>query len=136
MLYSNFNFKRRVFAKDTTCIDTDEVKGAEYDSPSPRHFRMALSLRRRSLSRLLALVAAIFLIRLLFSPSETSSRTSSSLEIEQHNFIERATRPDKTLNVQRHKFLQARMGRDERTDLLSHVVRNGVNDYWERFQMP
>ncbi|KAF8880128.1 cryptococcal mannosyltransferase 1-domain-containing protein [Mucidula mucida] len=97
---------------------------------------MALSLRRRSLSRLLALVAAIFLIRLLFSPSETSSRTSSSLEIEQHNFIERATRPDKTLNVQRHKFLQARMGRDERTDLLSHVVRNGVNDYWERFQMP
>ena len=38
--------------------------------------------------------------------------------------------------MQKHRFLQSRIGRDEREDLMSDVVRNGVNDYWERFQLP
>ncbi|KAE9396877.1 hypothetical protein BT96DRAFT_966340 [Gymnopus androsaceus JB14] len=104
---------------------------------------MALSLGRRRLSRLAYAVAAIFLIRTLFfstsdSPSSSRSFASSiqSKQIEEHNFIERATRPDKSLNVQKHKFLQSRIGRDSRLEVLGDVIRNGINDYWDRFQLP
>ncbi|KAG5646779.1 hypothetical protein DXG03_002155 [Asterophora parasitica] len=99
---------------------------------------MSLSLRRRSLSRLLALVIAAFLLRYLFfsSASATGSVVPTAHQIKEHNFVERATRPDKSLNVQRHKFLQARMGRDEREGILGSVIQNGVWDYWERFQLP
>ncbi|KAG6901179.1 hypothetical protein C0995_015736 [Termitomyces sp. Mi166 len=91
---------------------------------------MLLFLRRRSLSRLLAVIAFAFLTRYLFSSSES---TSYQQEIKKHNIIERATRPDKSLNVQKHRFLQARMGRDDRDDLLREVILNGVQDWWERF---
>ncbi|KAF4588156.1 Cryptococcal mannosyltransferase 1 [Pleurotus pulmonarius] len=103
---------------------------------------MALSLRRRSLTRLLFLFAVIFFLRLFFFSSSSSSTASPSLriqnahEIKEHNFFERATRPDKSLNVQKYKFLQSRMGRDDREDLFSDLVRNGARDYWERFQLP
>lgn len=103
---------------------------------------MALSLRRRSLTRLLFFFTVIFFLRLFFFSSSSSSTVSPSLriqnahEIKEHNFFERATRPDKTLNVQKYKFLQSRMGRDDREDLFSDLVRNGARDYWERFQLP
>jgi hypothetical protein len=101
---------------------------------------MAISLRRRSLTRILfALGLGIFLRLVFFSSSSspsTSFYTSDSLEIQEHNVLERVTRPDKTLNVQKHKFLQVRMGRDDRDDLLVNVISNGVKDYWERFQKP
>lgn len=100
---------------------------------------MALSLRRRSLSRLLFVLALAFFVRLFFfssSQSSTSSTASNYREIEEHGVLERVTHADKTLNVQKHKFLQVRMGRDEREDLLSDVVQNGVRDYWDRFQKP
>ncbi|KAG5351411.1 hypothetical protein C0989_006553 [Termitomyces sp. Mn162] len=93
---------------------------------------MLLSFRRRSLSRLLTIVASAFLIRYLFF-SPASKPISYEQEIKEHNIIERATRPDKSLNVQKHKFLQARMGRDERDDLLGQVILNGVQDWWDRF---
>ncbi|KIK50591.1 hypothetical protein GYMLUDRAFT_182572 [Collybiopsis luxurians FD-317 M1] len=101
------------------------------------------SLRRRNLSRLAFAAAALFLIRALFFPSSSSpsssrtfASTTHSTQIEEQNFIERATRPDKWLNVQKHKFLQARIGRDSRDEVLGDVVRNGINDYWDRFQLP
>uniref|UniRef100_A0A0W0FJ17 Putative glycosyltransferase family 69 protein n=1 Tax=Moniliophthora roreri TaxID=221103 RepID=A0A0W0FJ17_MONRR len=102
---------------------------------------MTLSFRRRSFSRLFIIVGVVLFFRLTFF---SSSATSSSHhqhhhhEIEEHNFIERNTRPDKTLNVQRHKFLQARIGRDERIeeDWLMGIVRGGMEDYWQRWQMP
>ncbi|KAF8063517.1 glycosyltransferase family 69 protein [Lyophyllum atratum] len=101
---------------------------------------MPLSIRRRSLSRLLLLAATALLGRLVFFPSTSSTghppTPTTSHEIQEHNFIERATRPDKSLNVQRHKFLQARMGRDDREGILGEVIQNGVSDYWERFQLP
>lgn len=104
---------------------------------------MALSLRRRSLSRLLWILGlGVFLRFAFFSSSSSSSSSTSSFynsdshEIQEHNVLERVTRPDKTLNVQKHKFLQVRMGRDDREDLLDEVIKNGVTDYWERFQKP
>ncbi|KAJ7641386.1 glycosyltransferase family 69 protein [Roridomyces roridus] len=99
-----------------------------------------IALRRRSLSRVFFIGACAFVVRWLFFSSPSSSSVASGSyaahQIEEHNFIERATRPDKSLNVQKHHFLQARMGRDERGELMGDVIRNGVDDYWERFQLP
>ncbi|PFH49175.1 hypothetical protein AMATHDRAFT_148216 [Amanita thiersii Skay4041] len=94
---------------------------------------MAIAFRRRSLSRILFFIGSALFIKLVVFPQSNSSHQH---EIKEHNFIERATRPDKTLNVQRHRFLQARLGRDERDELMIDVIQNGVNDYWERFQKP
>lgn len=101
---------------------------------------MAMSLRRRSFTRIFFVVSVGIFLRLAFFPSSSlpssSFHASDSLEIQEHNVLERVTRADKTLNVQKHRFLQVRMGRDERDDLLGDVVKNGVLDYWERFQKP
>lgn len=97
---------------------------------------MAITLRRRTLSRLLLVGALVVLAKLFLFTSGSTSKKSTSHQIQRHNFIERATRPDKSLNVQRHPFLQSRMGRDERPDIFSDLIFNGVMDYWERFQLP
>ena len=101
---------------------------------------MILSLRRRSLTRLLFLFFVGACVRYIFfsstTPSSVSFYRSKPNEILGYNVLERVTRLDKTLNVQKHRFLQVRMGRDERDDLFGDVVRNGVRDYWERFQKP
>ncbi|KAJ7471745.1 glycosyltransferase family 69 protein [Mycena latifolia] len=100
-------------------------------------FAAMFALRRRSLSRVAFIAACAFVVRwLFFSSSSTTASSYASHQIQEHNFIERATRPDKSLNVHKHQFLQARMGRDERDELMGDVIRNGVDDYWERFQMP
>jgi hypothetical protein len=99
----------------------------------------ALSLRRRSLTRLFFLLFVGACVRYLFFSSTTPSSVphhKKPNEILGYNVLERVTRLDKTLNVQKHRFLQVRMGRDERDDLFGDVVRNGVRDYWERFQKP
>lgn len=95
---------------------------------------MAISIpfRRRSVGRLLVFIVIGFIFRYIFGPGH-----SNGDEILEHNVLQRVvTRSDKTLDVQRHPFLQARLGRDDSDDLLSHVIRNGVADYWERFQQP
>ncbi|KAF8582398.1 glycosyltransferase family 69 protein [Ramaria rubella] len=93
---------------------------------------VALHLRRRSLGRLLAFITLGLVLRYIFN-----SGSSDSAEILEHNVLEKVvTRSDKTLDVQRHPFLQARLGRDDREDLLSSVIKDGVSDYWERFQKP
>ena len=98
---------------------------------------VTLAFRRRTLLRLLLLAAVLLIIRLTFFPYRHSTvLKSNSHQIKGHNFIERATRPDKSLDVQRHPFLQARIGRDEKEDIFSNLVRTGIRDYWERFQRP
>ena len=87
-------------------------------------------LRRRTLGRIGILVVSIFVLRLLFAPK------TAEHEIQTHNVLERVTRPDKMLDANRHHFLQVRMGRDERDGMLSDMVQDGVQDYWERFQFP
>ena len=94
-----------------------------------------LVFRRRTLVRFLILVAVTLLIRFTFF-QHTKALKSKSQQIQRHNFIERATRPDKSLDVQRHPFLQARIGRDEKEDMFSNLVRTGIRDYWDRFQRP
>jgi hypothetical protein len=104
-----------------------------------RRLEMAIAIRRRNITRLLLILLLAFSARLFFStsslPAASPLYTPESGEIREHNVLERV-RPDKTLNVQKHKFLQVRMGRDERKDILGDVVRDGVLDYWERFQKP
>ncbi|KAK7018547.1 glycosyltransferase family 69 protein [Favolaschia claudopus] len=91
----------------------------------------------KCLSRVFFIAAFAFVVRWFFFSSSSASATRyGSHQIKEHNFIERATRPDKSLNVQKHPFLQARMGRDERDELMGTEIRNGEQDYWERFQMP
>jgi hypothetical protein len=105
----------------------------------PCSHAMPISLRRRSLTRILFALAVCFFLRLVFFSSSsppTSSFPLDTLEIKEQNIVDRVTRSDKTLNVQKHKFLQVRMGRDDRDDLLVDVISNGVMDYWERFQKP
>jgi hypothetical protein len=102
---------------------------------------VGIAFRRRSLTRILIILGLAFFARYVFFPSSSSASPSSfgsshSHEIQGHNFLEKATRADKTLNVQKHPFLQARMGRDERPELMGNVVQNGMRDYWERFQLP
>lgn len=95
---------------------------------------MITVLRRRNLSRVLFLLGSALFIRLFLFPS-SKDNPSQPLQIKEHNFIERA-RHDKSLNIQKHRFLQARIGRDEPEELFGDLIRNGVNDFWDRFQMP
>lgn len=93
---------------------------------------VAFPFRRRSLGRLVLFIVIGFTIRYTFW-----SAPANRVEIREHNVLERVvTRSDKTLDVQRHPFLQARLGREDRDDLLSNVIKDGVTDYWERFQKP
>jgi len=95
---------------------------------------MAFFLRRSGLWKLLA-VAAIFIIaRSLFTPHD--STPSSISQYQGYNVLERVTGMDKTLNVHKHRFLQARVGRDNRPDILDDLIMDGVRDHWERFQLP
>jgi hypothetical protein len=100
-----------------------------------------LGLRRRSFARVILLLGIGIIIRSCFLSGRSSAPQPSSYsarwaEIREHNVIERVTRSEKTFNVRKHRFLQVRMGRDERDDILSYVIRNGVHDFWQRFQKP
>ena len=102
----------------------------------PHTVMMVLIPRRTTLARIFLFILLFFIVKFIFFPAPSSHSKSRSRQIQRHNFIERATRPDRSLNVQRHPFLQSRMGRDERPDMFSNLIRNGVRDYWERFQVP
>lgn len=93
---------------------------------------ITFSLRRRTWYRLGLVVVLVYLLRVLFF----SPKSSRQKEIKHHNVLELVTRPDKVLDVHKHDFLQARLGRDERPDIFGEVVRNGVLDFWNRFQLP
>ncbi|KAI0058143.1 hypothetical protein BV25DRAFT_1811267 [Artomyces pyxidatus] len=97
---------------------------------------MPLGFRRRSLTRIFLLLSAGLLIRFAVTSSSSSRQSKPSHEIQAQNVLDFVSGSDDVLDVRRHKFLQSRMGRDEREDLLGDIVRNGVNDYWERFQKP
>jgi hypothetical protein len=96
---------------------------------------MALGFRRRNLTRLFILISAVVLIRLGTSSKSASSREKSQ-EIKSHGVLDFVHGSESALDARRHSFLQSRVGRDEREDLMSDIVRNGVDDYWERFQKP
>ncbi|KZW03163.1 hypothetical protein EXIGLDRAFT_759047 [Exidia glandulosa HHB12029] len=95
--------------------------------------RASITLRRRTWTRLALLAVLVYLLNAIFFSSSSSKRQK---EIKHKNVVELVTRPDKILDVHKHDFLQVRLGRDERPDLFSDVVRNGVLDFWNRFQLP
>ncbi len=97
-------------------------------------FLPAGSLARGRLVKRLLWVGGLALFYSFFIAPKSSP--DDAPEIRTHGVLDYVKRSDKVLDVQRHDFLQVRMGRDERDDLLGHVVRDGVKDYWERFQKP
>ena len=103
---------------------------------------MALVIRRRTLVRVLIFAALGLLFKLLVASPDTSVAVSSFYgpvdpkEIRKQNVLDLVRRSDKQLDARKHEFLQVRMGRDDRPDLFSDVIGDGVQDYWERFQKP
>ena len=96
---------------------------------------MAYGFRRRNLTRIFILFSAAILIRLATTSKSSSSKTKTH-EIQGHGVLDFVHGSEYALDARRHAFLQSRVGRDEREDLMSDIVRNGVDDYWERFQKP
>ena len=96
---------------------------------------MAFGFRRRNLTRIFLLISAAVLIRLATKSGPTSSDTKS-YEIQGHGVLDFVHAPENVLDTRRHGFLQSRFGRDEREALMGDIVRNGVDDYWDRFQKP
>jgi len=96
---------------------------------------MASIFRRRNFTRIIILISATILIRLATSSGPSSSDTKPH-EIQGHGVLDFVHGSENLLDARRHGFLQSRFGRDEREDLMTDIVRNGVDDYWERFQKP
>ncbi|THH05584.1 hypothetical protein EW145_g4682 [Phellinidium pouzarii] len=92
---------------------------------------MAGLFRRRSLTRVFWVVALAVLGRLLFF----SSAVPESPQIRRQGVLDLVAGSDR-LNVQKYDFLQVRIGRDERPDFFSDVIRDGVDDFWDRFEKP
>ncbi|EJD38143.1 hypothetical protein AURDEDRAFT_92020 [Auricularia subglabra TFB-10046 SS5] len=93
---------------------------------------VSFAVRRRTLTRLALVALLVYFLRAIFAPA----RSTGAKEIKHHNVLELVTRQDKVLDVHKHDFLQVRLGRDDRPDLFSDVVKNGVLDFWNRFQLP
>lgn len=92
---------------------------------------MAGFFRRRSLTRIIWVVAFAILTRLLFF----SSAKTESPEIRRQGVLDFVARSDR-LDVQKYDFLQVRIGRDERPDLFSEIIQDGIEDFWSRFEKP
>lgn len=93
---------------------------------------MGFTFRKRSLTRIVGIVGAIFAVKTLFF----TSRSNEPPQIKQHGVLDLVSLGGNVLDAQRHDFLQVRMGRDERPDILDAYIYNGFRDYWERFQKP
>lgn len=93
---------------------------------------MPIIIRRRSLTRVFWLACLLVLVKLLFF----SSSKSEQPEIRRQGVLDLVAGSDKLLDVQKHDFLQVRMGRDERLDFFSDVVRDGVDDFWYHYEKP
>ena len=96
---------------------------------------MAFGFRRRNLTRIFILISAAILIRLATSSGPSSSGTKLH-EIQGHGVLDFVHGSESVLDTRRYDFLQSRFGRDEREGIMGDIVRNGVDDYWERFQKP
>lgn len=102
---------------------------------------MAIALRRRSLLRIAFFLGVIAIIRLFVGSSSSSASVTSFYgsdpqQIQKQGVLDLVTRGEKPLDARKHTFLQVRMGRDERPDMFSDAIDDGIADYWERFQKP
>ena len=90
--------------------------------------------RRRSVTRLLLILLAPLGLHFYFKSSWYTTVDPS--EIQENNVLDIVTGSGDLLDARKHKFLQVRIGRDERPDMFSDVISNGLLDYWARFQNP
>lgn len=95
---------------------------------------MAIALRRQSLIRIALFLDVIAVIHLFVSSSSSSTSVTSLYgydpqQIQKPGVLDLVTRGEKLLDVRKHKFLQVRMGRDERPDLFSDTINDGMVDY-------
>ncbi|KZT30317.1 hypothetical protein NEOLEDRAFT_1174610 [Neolentinus lepideus HHB14362 ss-1] len=99
---------------------------------------MTLSIRRRSLTRLFFVGIFIILVKVfLYWPnSSVYPYSRDPYQIREAGVLDLVARSGKALDVQRHKFLQVRMGRDDREDIFSDLVKEGVQDFWDKYQKP
>lgn len=100
---------------------------------------MALSSNQRFGLRILGgLTAFWFLKSILFSSKRNKPSVESEIAIA--NVFERVTSGtplgSSALNPQRYPFLQSRLGRDESHDLFDTDIHAGLEDFWNRFQIP
>ena len=89
-------------------------------------------LQRRRLTRVFWVVVLAILVRLLFF---NNSGPKNAPEIRRQGVLDLVARSDR-LDVQKHDLLQVRIGRDERHDLFTDIIDDGMDDFWERFQKP
>ncbi|OCF39811.1 capsular associated protein [Kwoniella heveanensis CBS 569] len=99
-------------------------------SSSTPSFTLTPSTQRLAIRAALAFLSFLILRALFFSSSGQTE------EIQSHGVLERVLMTDKYLDVAKYPFLQSRQGRDERSDMFSGEVSEGLFDFWTRFQKP
>lgn len=86
--------------------------------------------------RLVLGFAGLLVLRSLFFPSSSRSSADGNKNIQSHGVLERVLLTEKYLDVHKYPFLQHRQGRDDRWDLFDDQVKDGLDDFWQRFQKP
>lgn len=86
--------------------------------------------------RLVLGFAGLLVLRSLFFPSSSRSSSDGNRNIQSHGVLERVLLTEKYLDVHKYPFLQHRQGRDDRWDLFDDQVKDGLDDFWQRFQKP
>jgi hypothetical protein len=105
-------------------------------------------MARRRATRLLVIGAIAFALYLVLF-HESSPASFSSRKPKRYSEIKSPTIPpllltgglQHKLDAQKYDFLQVRVGREEDEDwavddVMGHSVRDGIEDYWNRFQKP
>lgn len=97
----------------------------------PQSFPLTVAPQTQRLAIRAALaILGLFILRALFSSSKSPE------EIQSHGVLERVYSTDKYLDVSKYQFLQSRLGRDDRTSMFDEEVKEGMLDFWSRYQKP
>lgn len=100
---------------------------------------MAITSNQRFAIRIIGSIILIWFIKSIFFPSK-STKTSAHSEIAIANVFERITigtpLASTALNPQKYPFLQSRINREDGKDLFDLDIQTGMEDFWQRFQLP
>ncbi|KAH9811221.1 cryptococcal mannosyltransferase 1-domain-containing protein [Melampsora americana] len=97
------------------------------------------SNQRSLIIRFIGSLILIYFIKSIFFPSK-SIKSSDHSEIAIANVFERITigtpLASTALNPQKYPFLQSRINREDGHDLFDLDIQTGMEDFWQRFQLP